>query len=175
VPPCSYEKAVAKVCKKYNPERSDISMEMALSRTKVGRKLKVNHMGTYSPMIGIEAHLLAAILRRAALHKPVSCGEGLELATSMLEGMEAQVALMEFKKNPLKNGPNNDTFGTLGQRYWQNFCRRKAHVITSKKSVRFESKRDDWCRLENFDGMYDGVYEKLVQSRVSEKLDRVMW
>jgi hypothetical protein len=63
----AYEKAVAKVCEKYNVERSEISIETALSRTKVGRKLKVNHRGTYSPMIGIEAHLLAAILRRAAL------------------------------------------------------------------------------------------------------------
>jgi hypothetical protein len=35
VPPGSYEKAVAKLCKKYNLERSEISMETALSRTKV--------------------------------------------------------------------------------------------------------------------------------------------
>jgi hypothetical protein len=37
----SYEKAVEKVCKKYNLERSELSMETALSRTKVGRELKV--------------------------------------------------------------------------------------------------------------------------------------
>jgi hypothetical protein len=34
VPPGSYEKAVAKVCGKKNLERSDISMETALSRTR---------------------------------------------------------------------------------------------------------------------------------------------
>jgi hypothetical protein len=73
-------------------------METALSRTRVGRKLKVNHRGTYSHMIGIEAHLLAAILRRAAFRQPVSCGEGFELANSMIEGTEAQVALMEWKR-----------------------------------------------------------------------------
>jgi hypothetical protein len=67
-------------------------------------------------MIGIEAHLLAAILR-AALRQPVSCGGGFELANFMIEGTESQVALMEWKKNHLKNGPRNDTFGTLGQRY----------------------------------------------------------
>jgi hypothetical protein len=99
-------------------------MEKALSRTKVGRKLKVNHRGTDSPMIGIEAHLLAAILRLAALCQPVYCGEGLELANSMIEGTESQVALMECKNNHLKNGPHDDTFGTLCRSYWQNFCRR---------------------------------------------------
>jgi hypothetical protein len=46
VPPGSYEKEVAKVYQKYNLERREISMKIALSRTKVGRKLKVNHRGT---------------------------------------------------------------------------------------------------------------------------------
>jgi hypothetical protein len=95
VPKCAYKKEVSKVCEKYNVKRNEISIETALSRTKVGRKLKVNHRFTDSPMIGIEFHLLAAILRRAALRQPVSCGEGLELANSMIEGTEAQLALME--------------------------------------------------------------------------------
>jgi hypothetical protein len=69
-------------------------------------------------MIGIEANLLAAILRRAALRQPVSCGEGLKLANSTIEGTESQVALMEWNKNHLNNGPQDDTFVTLGQRYW---------------------------------------------------------
>jgi hypothetical protein len=114
VPKGAYEKAVSKVCEKCNVKRSEISIKTALSRTKVGRKLKVNHRGPDSPMIGIEAHLLAAILRRAALHQPVYCGEGLELANSMIVGTEAQLALMEWEKINLKNGPNDDSFGTLG-------------------------------------------------------------
>jgi hypothetical protein len=149
VPRGSYEKSVEKVCKKYDLEMSELSMETALSRTKVGRKLKVKHRGKESPMIGIEAHLLAAIPRRAALRQSVTCGEGLVLVKSMIEGTEAQVRL-NWKKNNLKNGPNDDAFGTLGQRYSQNVCRRNADVITSKKAVRFDSKRDDWCRLEHF-------------------------
>jgi hypothetical protein len=51
-----------------------------------------------------------------------------------------------------------------------------ADIITSKKAVRFEIKRDDWCRLENFADMYDRVYNKLVQSGMAEKLDHfVRW
>jgi hypothetical protein len=73
VPIGSYEKAIGKFCKKCDLERSELSMETALSRTNAGRKLKVKHRGTHSPMIGMEAHLLAAILRRAELHQPVTC------------------------------------------------------------------------------------------------------
>jgi hypothetical protein len=140
VSPGSYEKAVAKVCQKYNLERSEISMETAVSRTNVGQKLKANHRGTESPMIGIEAHLFDVILQREALRQPVSCGEGLELTNSMIEGNESQVALMEWKKNHLKNGPQDNTFGTIGQCYWQNFCRRNTDVIASKKKPALTAK-----------------------------------
>jgi hypothetical protein len=99
VPKGAYEKAVSKLCGKYNVERSEISIETAISRTKVGRKIKVNQRGTsYSPMIGIEAHMIAVILRRAALRQPVYCGEVLELANSMTEGTQSQLALMEWEK-----------------------------------------------------------------------------
>jgi hypothetical protein len=82
---------------------------------------------------------------------------------------------MDWKKNNLKNGPNDDTFGMFGQHYWQNFFRRNAGVVTSRKAVRFDSKRDDWCGLENFADMYDGVYQRLVKAGVSEKLDYAVW
>jgi hypothetical protein len=175
VPRGFYEKAVRKVCKKYDLEMSELSMETALSKTNFGRKLKVKHRGTQSPMIDMEAHLLAAILRRAALRQPVTCGEGRVLANSTSEGTEAQIRLMDLKKNNLKNGPHDDTFGTLGQRYWQNFCRRNAGVIASKKAVRFNSKRYDWCRLENFADIYDGVFKKFVEAEVAENLDYSVW
>jgi hypothetical protein len=113
-------------------------------------------------MIGIEAQLLASILRQTSLRQPLSCGEGLELANSIIEGTQAKLALMDWKKNHLKNGPNYDTSGTFGQHYWQNFCQRNTDIITWKQVARFNIKRDDWCRLENFADMYDGVYGKLV-------------
>jgi hypothetical protein len=83
----------------------------------------------------------------------VTCGEGFLLAKSMIEGTEAQVRLMDWKKNNLKNGPNNNTFGTFAHRYWQNFCRRNADVVTSKKVIGFDSKRYEWCMLEHFANM----------------------
>jgi hypothetical protein len=48
-------------------------------------------------------------------------------------------------------------------------------VITSKKAVRFDSKRDDWCRLDFFADMYDGVYKKLGESGVAEVLEHEAW
>jgi hypothetical protein len=106
----AFKKLVLKVCKEYNLERSELHIETALSRNKVGRKLKVRNCSTQSPMAGIEGHLLAAILRRAAFHQPVYCAEGLELANSMIKGKTAQLDLVAWKQRNLKNGPTDDSF-----------------------------------------------------------------
>jgi hypothetical protein len=98
VPRGAFERVTKKVCAKYNLDRSEIQIETVFSRKKVGRKLKVRHLGTTSPMSGIEGHLLAAILCRAALRQPVYCAEGMELANSMIEGTETQVGLINWKK-----------------------------------------------------------------------------
>jgi hypothetical protein len=34
---------------------------------------------------------------------------------------------------------------------------------------------DDWCRLDNFEDMYDDVYEKLWEAGIAEKIDEVVW
>jgi hypothetical protein len=158
----TFEKVIEKVCVKYSIKRNEIQMETVLSRNRVGRKLKVKHRATESPMAGIEGHLLAAILCRAALRQPVSCAEGLEVANSLIEGTTIRLDLMAWKKANLKNGPDDDSFGSIvfiGTWYWQNFCRRYRNLISAKKAVRFDSKRDDWYRLDNFEDLYERLWE----------------
>jgi hypothetical protein len=72
-------------------------------------------------MTGIEAYLLADILRCAALHQPVSCPEGLALANLLIEGTLAHVNLMEWKVTHLKNGTHGYSFGYPGWCYWHFF------------------------------------------------------
>jgi hypothetical protein len=51
------------------------------------------------------------------------------------------------------------------------------NLISAKKknAVRFDSKRDDWCRLDNFEDMYEDVYERLCEAGIAEKLDEALW
>jgi Fe-S-cluster formation regulator IscX/YfhJ len=39
-----------------------------------------------------------------------------------------------------------------------------------KEAMRFDSKRDDWCRLENFEDMHNSVYEKIADASIAEVL-----
>jgi hypothetical protein len=175
VPRGAFEKLIPKVCEKCNLERSEIKYNTVLSRNRTGYKLKVQHPGTRSPMVGIEAHLLVIILRCAALRQPVSCAEGLELANSLLEGTVHQLCLIEWKKKHLKIGEIDVTFGFHGARYWQFFCRWNHGIISAKKAVRFDSKRDDWCRNDNFSDMNDDVYGRLHEMGIAENLSEAVW
>jgi hypothetical protein len=57
----------------------------------------------------------------------------------------------------------------------KNFCRRNATLISAKNDVRLDSKQDDWCCMDNFEDMYDDVYEKLWEAGIPEKLDEAVW
>jgi hypothetical protein len=75
---------------------------------------------------------------------------------------------MEWKNKHLTMSERDATFGSLGARYWQNFCRRNEDVITVKKAVRFDSKRDDWCCWDNLCHMYGRVYLQLHHMGIAE-------
>jgi hypothetical protein len=94
----AFEKVTQQVCAKYKLDRSQIHIETVFSRNKVGQKLKVKHPGKTSPMSGINGHLLAAILHRAALRQPIDYAEGLQLANSLIEGTETKSGLTNWKK-----------------------------------------------------------------------------
>jgi hypothetical protein len=130
VPLGKFHRVVKRVCRKYNLEESEINVKTIFSRTKPGWKLRVKHRGTNSPVAGIEAHLLAAILRCTTIRQPVSCAEGLALANSLIEGTPTQNALIQWKATHLKHGSDDNSLGSLGWRYWQNFCRRNKDIIT---------------------------------------------
>jgi hypothetical protein len=62
------------------------------------------------------------------------------LANSLIEGTPTQLDIMAWKKANLKNGPDDDSFGSIGTRHWQKNCRRNINLISAKKAVRFDSK-----------------------------------
>jgi hypothetical protein len=54
--------------------------------------------------------------------------------------------------------------------YWHSFKRRHP-IIKTKKAVWFDSHRDDWCNVENFQKMYHLVYKAMVKSNVAIELE----
>jgi hypothetical protein len=96
-------------------------------------------------MYEVEAHLLKVILLHGAMRQPVSCGEGLHFASSIIEDTVTQLKMTQWKQLHLGKSFREESAAELGQKHWQHLCKRHLREIESKKAVRYDSKRDDWC------------------------------
>jgi hypothetical protein len=47
----------------------------------------------------------------------------------------------------------------LGTDYWKRFNKRNKHLIQSKKAVKFDVKRAEWCNYTNMLEMYNEIYK----------------
>ena len=50
--------------------------------------------------------------------------------------------------------------------------KRHRDVIRSKRSVKFEAKRAEWCTYNNFSTMYDEIYKQMANRGIASKVNR---
>jgi hypothetical protein len=55
----------------------------------------------------------------------------------------------------------------LGLGYWNGFMKRHRNVVRSKQSVKFESKRAEWCTYNNFKTMNDEIYQQMTDRGIA--------
>jgi hypothetical protein len=71
-----------------------------------------------------------------------------------------------FGKNFREEGSNR-----VENKWWRNFVRRHRVQLDIGKAVRFDMKRNEWCKQENFLAMYNNVYGKLTEKGIAKELD----
>jgi hypothetical protein len=114
-------------------------------RQRVKRGSKSGHIGQTSPMAQIEPYLVELILQLASMRTPITTSQGLQLANSLISGTRIQNQINDWKRHNChaykvaSQSGNGNTTLSLG--YWSSFLRRNAHLITSKKAVKFDNKR----------------------------------
>jgi hypothetical protein len=81
--------------------------------------------------------------------------ECLELANSLIDKSSTQVQLVEWKQKMLGRNFTEDNGGRVGLKWWRSFVKRHKAHISIRKAIRLDVKRNEWCKLENFQKMYD--------------------
>jgi hypothetical protein len=61
-----------------------------------------------------------------------------------------------------------DYTGRVGLKWWRNFIKRHKVHLGIQKAVRFDMKRNEWFKLENFQKMYDFIHDKLAEKGLAE-------
>ena len=79
------------------------------------------HVGSTSPMLQVEAHLLDLILKLAAMNQLITPTEGLALANSLIEGTSMKEKLKEWKKTHIAHQYIDSDSRILMKKSWSNF------------------------------------------------------
>jgi len=133
-----------------------------------GNKLS-GKRGHKSPMLEVEPYLVQLCQQLAGMHALISVGQGLALTNSLLKGSEAMDGILKWKHHNNAAFRNNRK-SELGPEYWRGFMARNGHMIETKKAVKFDGNRSDWCTYCNFESVYESVYEKMAETGIAEKL-----
>ena len=167
-------KIVADVKQKYGIIDADISIYTVRTRAKRNKLNPDVSQGTPSPMLVIEPCIIDLITQLSRMRAPINVATGLQLANSLIVGTQFEAKLRAWKEkhnvHARMSNVDDDAGGNLlGWGYWRGFMKRNGHLIKSKKAVKFESKRADWCTHHNFSIMYREVYEEMVKGGIATK------
>jgi len=170
----SRDKIIDAAKKKFDIQPStSIKIETIRSRLKnktLNPATGIVKQGTPSPMIAVEPYIVQVISQLAKMRTPISVSTGLLLANSIISDTPTYDSLLEWKQKHNIHFRNTKK-GALGTGYWRGFMKRNKHLVTSKKAVKFDSKRADWCTYQNFETMYTEVYEEMVKGGIANKLN----
>jgi hypothetical protein len=136
---------------KYGLEEGELKTNTLKGRFRKTRStIYANGGGVNSPMHRVEKLVVSMILRRAAMRQPYTVQECLELANSLIDKSVTQVQLVQWKKKMLGRNFKEDNAGRVGLKWWRNFVKRNKCHLSIGKAVRFDMKRNEWCKSENF-------------------------
>ena len=156
-----FDKTIREVQEELGVEEH-ISSETVRSRIKRKNITGINDCN-FSPIAAAEKYIAETIIQMAKIKRPLSVSACIQLANSMITGTTHQKKLVEFKKKRKFDETNG-----LGSAWFKGFCKRNPAVIT-RKAVKFSINRSQWCNQENFQIMYDSIYEELHEAGLATK------
>ena len=134
--------------------------------------------GQLSPMFDVEPQFFSIIVNISKICQRISSTQGFWLAKSLMEGKPIETKLNNDKEhNSFTSG--NTGWGTngatLGVDYWRGFMACNSHLIESKSSQKFSVEISNWSTYQNYNQMYEHMYNEMVEAGVARKLDVPVW
>ena len=134
---------------------------------------------TASPMIEVEPYIVKMIGQLAKMRQSITCCQGLELANSLVEAKSIMTKVNDWRLKHFSTFKQIHKEGAgsifLGPGYWRGFMQRNGHIVKANRRVKFDVKRSEWCTVQNFQQMYEDVYEELSKTVIATKLGQPAW
>jgi hypothetical protein len=137
---------------KYGLEEADVKLSMLKGRFRKGRAVYANGRGLNSPMICVEKLVVECI----------------KLANSLISESVTQMELVKWKREVLGKKIRGEGAHTVGYTWRRNFVKRRKVHLSIGKAVRFDMRRNEWCKMENFETMHDFIYNNLAERKLQK-------
>jgi hypothetical protein len=144
----------------------------SISLDTIRSRIKRNNVTGYNPcetplIAEVEPIICDFCIRLGKLGQPLTKSTVIEFANSVINQMEYQEKVEASKK---LRGLNNVT--RLGVRWYRGFLSRHNSLLTTKGTVIKDVKRRTWVTRENFENMYNNVYQTMVEAGVAEEVSK---
>ncbi len=168
VPIGSFQKILEEVLRELSIPDETIHISQATVLSRIRRKnLLVDRPGPRSPMEKVEPVILKFALWKQEAGQPITSGEGIELATSLIKGTPVEKEVQAFQKSRHRKS----TSWCLTNQYWRaGFMKRNAVALSRAKGNRIAACRSEWTTFENIVEMYNLVYDQMVDAGLAKKL-----
>ena len=118
-----------------------------------------------SPLKAIEPLIVEHVVRLGEIGSALTGEEIMALTSEIIKGTEYETELLEYKQK--RNIQSNYL---VGKAWYHGFIKRNQEKIKRVRCKVRDQKRLTWCTLDNFQNMYDSVYDKMVLAGVAEKV-----
>ncbi len=163
VPNGTLESIVSKVEIEAGLPEKTISRRTVRHRVLTG-KVDGTNAAQISPVADIEPLIAYFCIRMARLGEPLSKTLVINLANDLISDTDYQERVKVFKAH------HKITDGNLGGRWYHGFMKRNEAILKHHKTKVKDVKWRTWVTEENFQAMYDNVYEAMVEAGVAEEL-----
>jgi hypothetical protein len=148
----------------------EVSCETIRNRVKCNNNLCTWKRGPRSPLSDIEDLIVDICIRMGKIRQPLTVGETIDLANSLIEGKEQQQQLIRWK---LRCNPDLplEAKGRIGYGWFQGFKKRHGSRLVTKRGERFAADRADWSKYMYIKQMYDVIYDNMVEAGIAEEIE----
>ena len=125
---------------------------MTIHSCTIQNNINPPYWGSPSPVAVMELVLVQIVVAMSNCHQPLISLEGLELANSLIKGIEVQERLKKFEATR-KHIPTRQ----LGKRHWSSFLHRNVDILTTKYGQKYTSICGEWSKISWVSQMYDKI------------------
>jgi hypothetical protein len=153
----------------FDDTKIEVSCETIRNRVKRNNNLCTWKRGPGSPLSDIEDLIVDICISMGKIRQPLTVGETIDLANSLIEGKEQQQKLVLWKMRSNPDLPL-EAMGRIGYGWFQGFKKRHGSRLVTKRGERFATDRADWSKYTYIKQMYDVIYDNMVESGIAEEI-----